>query len=138
VERRPRDDDLVGLERDPAGRQVAGRDQLLDVAPRQPSDVGDEAVDALGGGAVGDAQVAAAAREQCCRVRHRARSSARPIATSAAFFVSGPGSGGVVPASEGLIASSTSMTSERLIAASATLNVYQRNVPAPRSTKSTT
>ena len=46
-QRGPGPDHGVRLERQPVGGQVAGRDQLLDVAPRQTRDVGDVAVDAL-------------------------------------------------------------------------------------------
>ena len=39
----------LALSGDAVGGQVAGGDQLLDVAPRQAGDVGDVAIDALGG-----------------------------------------------------------------------------------------
>ena len=56
--------DGVRLERQPVGRQVTGRDELLDVAPRQAGHVGEEAVDALRSGVVGDRQDARPGRRR--------------------------------------------------------------------------
>ena len=113
----------------PVGRQVTGGDQLLDVAPRQAGHVGHESIDALAGGIVRNPQDARpgtrSARQSGAAVAVSHRIADGPVATAAA------------PRARPS-AATISIRIAKLIAASATLNVYQRRLPIPASTKSTT
>ena len=89
---------VLALSGNPVRRQVTRRDELLDVAPREPRDVGEEAIDSLRAGIVGNLQDARAGRtggssdgRGHAEIRHRRPAGPAPAAFRRATGGSRPG-----------------------------------------------
>ena len=112
----PRLHDVVRPERLSVRGEMAALDQLLDIAPRQTAEVRDDPVGTGPAPAHRDGQLVDLARHFGGGVSHAGRT------------LRGRGGGRRI----------SSRRTAVLIAASATLKVYQRQFPMPMSTKSTT